>query len=156
MTAPQVVAPRRFSTVLLATDLTPASSDATDEAIGLAAQLGARLLVVTVIDSRRNSLLRPLARPRPVEEREERSMAVSGIVERARMAGARAAFLVWDGEPGDSILAAAEAEKADLIVVGTRRRGTVGRLLGSVSDAVVHRATVPVLVVRPEGEERTD
>lgn len=156
MTASAAAAPRHFSTVLLATDLTSASSDATDEAIGLAAQLGARLLVVTVIDSPRNSLLRPMARPRPVEEREERVVAANGIAERARLAGARATFLVWEGEPSESILAAAEAEKADLIVVGTRGRGTVGRLLGSVSDAVVHRARVPVLVVRPEGEDRAD
>ncbi len=58
-----------------------------------------------------------------------------------------------DGDPGDGILAAAEAEVADIIVVGTRGRGAVGRLLGSVSDEVVHRARVPVVVVRPEDDE---
>ena len=153
MVAPGRAAGRPFATVLLATDLTPVSGAATEQAIELAAQLGARLLIVNVIDPGRGGLLRPLGRVRPVEEREDRAAAAQNVVERAHQAGARATFLVWDGDPGDGILAAAEAERADLIVVGTRRRGTVGRLLGSVSDHVVHRATVPVLVVRPDGDE---
>jgi nucleotide-binding universal stress UspA family protein len=142
-----------YTTVLLATDLSAASQRATDRAIDLAAQLGARLLVVNVIDPGRGGLLRPLARVRPVEEREARAEAAQVVVERARRAGAPATFLVWDGDPGDGILAAAEAEEADVIVLGTRGRGAVGRMLGSVSDHVVHRARVPVLVVRPEDDE---
>jgi nucleotide-binding universal stress UspA family protein len=140
---------RPFSTVLLATDLTSYSAAATTRAIDLAAQLGARLLVVNVIDPRRGGLLRPLTRVRPVEEREDRGEAAQDVVDRARRAGARATFLVWDGDPGDGILAAADAERADIIVVGTRGRGAVGRLLGSVSDAILRQAAVPVLVVRP-------
>ena len=140
----------RYQTVLLATDLTPASAAATDRAIELAAQLGARLLVVNVMDSARVGVLRTSGRIRPVEEREDRSEAAQSVVQRARSAGANATFLVWEGDPADAILAAAAAEGADLIVVGTRGRSGVGRLLGSVSDSVVHRATAPVLVVRPD------
>jgi nucleotide-binding universal stress UspA family protein len=143
-------APPQYSTVLLATDLGPASDVATERAIALAAQLGARLLVVNVIDAGRGLLLRPLSRLRPVEEREARSEAAQVVVRHARAAGARATFLIWDGEPGDAILGAAAAEHADLIVVGTRGRGAVGRLLGSVSDYVLHRASVPVLVARSD------
>jgi nucleotide-binding universal stress UspA family protein len=138
-------------TVLLATDLTAASSEATTRAIDLAVQLGARLLVLHVIDPR-HGLLRAVGSghaPRPVEEREDRSLSLGTVVAAARSAGTTATFLVWDGDAADSILAAAEAEGADLIVMGTRSRGPVGRLLGSVSDQVLRRAPVPVLVVRP-------
>jgi nucleotide-binding universal stress UspA family protein len=156
MTPAPVPSARAYATILLATDLTPVSAAATEHAIELAAQLSARLLVVNVIDPRRGGLLRPLGRVRPVEEREDRTMAAQDVVDRARQAGARATYLVWDGDPGDGILAAAEAEGADLIVVGTRGRGAVGRMLGSVSDRVLHRAQVPVLVVRPDGDDGDD
>lgn len=144
---------RRISTVLFATDLSSASSAAERQAIDLASQLSARLLVVNVMDPGRGGLLRTRGRIRPVEEREDRVEVAQEIVERAREAGARATFLVWEGDPGDGILAAAEAEEANLIIVGSRGRSGVGRyLLGSVSDFVVHHASCPVLVVRPDDE----
>ena len=47
------------------------------------------------------------------------------------------------------ILEAAAGTKADLVVVGARGTGALKRLLlGSVSRAVVHGATIPVLVAR--------
>jgi nucleotide-binding universal stress UspA family protein len=47
------------------------------------------------------------------------------------------------------ILEAADQFGADLLIVGSHGRGFWGRLtLGSVSDAVVHHAKYPVLVVR--------
>lgn len=54
-----------------------------------------------------------------------------------------------EGPPGDAIAHFAESQGADLIVVGTRGRGAVRRvLLGSVADRLVHVANRPVLVVR--------
>lgn len=41
------------------------------------------------------------------------------------------------------------AEGADLLVVGTRKRGAVGGLIGSVSHQCVHHAHCPVVVVPP-------
>ena len=64
--------------------------------------------------------------------------------------GSTVSFLVWTGDPGESIVAAAGAENVDLVVVGTHGRGTIGRLLlGSVSEHVVRNAPCPVLVIRP-------
>ncbi len=52
------------------------------------------------------------------------------------------------GAPDQQIIIRAEEWKADLIVVGSHGRGFWGRLLGSVSDGVVHHAKCSVLVVR--------
>jgi nucleotide-binding universal stress UspA family protein len=53
------------------------------------------------------------------------------------------------GSPGASLLAAADAQEVDLVVVGFRGTSFFERLvLGSVSRAVVHSANVPVLVVK--------
>lgn len=149
MTHPTVVGGdrRATGTVLLATDLTAASDDATTQAISLARQLRARLLVVNVLETHR--LTGEGRHDRVDQARAEREDALLAVVRRARDAGAAAEFLVWTGEPGSGITAAAEAEAADLVVVGSRGLDRAGRLfLGSVSDEVIRTANCPVLVVR--------
>ncbi len=127
----------RIETILLATDASPASQAAEGQAIELAARLGARLLVLSVVSAS------PTAR-------ETRQLAVEAIVQQARADGAEARGMTWNGDACDAIVEVAEAESADLIVVGTHERGAVGRLfLGSVSDHVVRHARCPVMVVRP-------
>jgi nucleotide-binding universal stress UspA family protein len=53
------------------------------------------------------------------------------------------------GDPARMIVKVAEANDADLIVVGSHTGGTLERFFtGSVSDGVKHRADCDVLVVR--------
>lgn len=146
--------PARVERLLLATDLSEASTAATEEAFELATRLGASLLVVSVIDP--GSLLLPSGRfrARMDQVRERRETIAQELVERGRDVGVQVSFLVWDGDPGDMIVAAAQAEHPDIVVVGSHGRGAMGRLfLGSVSEHVVRHAPCPVLVVRPrEGQ----
>lgn len=52
----------------------------------------------------------------------------------------------------DEVLAAADEHRADLIVIGLRRRSPVGKLiLGSNSQRILLEATCPVLAVKPGG-----
>lgn len=135
--APGTIAMARIETILLATDASTASQAAENEAIDLAARLGGRLIVLSVVSG-------------APSVRTSRELAVEAIVQRARAGGASATGLTWAGDAGESIVEASESEAADLIVVGTHERGTVGRLfLGSVSDHVVRHARCPVMVVRP-------
>lgn len=141
---------------MLATDLSAASNAATDEAFDLARRLGTELLVVSVIDP--GTLRLPGGRwsERMDQVRARREAGAQRLVERGREAGVSVSFLVWEGEPGESVVEAADAENAALILVGTHGRGGVGRaLLGSVSDYVVRHATSPVLVVRQRSERAT-
>jgi nucleotide-binding universal stress UspA family protein len=57
--------------------------------------------------------------------------------------------IVVGGHPANVILSQLADGRHDLLVMGTRGLGRVGiALLGSVSQAVLHKAQVPVLVVR--------
>jgi nucleotide-binding universal stress UspA family protein len=90
------------------------------------------------------------------EEVIEANDLTNDVVDHAVEWGLEATPLVWEGEPADAILAAAESEGADVIVIGSSGKTGVGRiLLGSVSDDVIRRSTVPVMVVRA-ARERDD
>ena len=87
----------------------------------------------------------------PVTERAEEH--AEEVLEPAReLAAERGRDLetaVVTGEPDHRIVAQAEDESVDLIVIGSHGREDISRLLlGSVAEKVVRRSPVPVLVVR--------
>jgi nucleotide-binding universal stress UspA family protein len=135
--------------IMLATDLSPATDLATDWAFELARRSDAALLIVSVIDP--DDLILPGGgfRVRVDQVRDRREAAAQRLVERGRDLGVAVSFLVWTGAPGESIVAAAESEGVDMVLVGAHTRGRLGRLvMGSVSEYVARHATCPVLIVR--------
>jgi nucleotide-binding universal stress UspA family protein len=77
-------------------------------------------------------------------------MVADQAVLAARQCGAaNVTSRIEDGDAATSILDAAEQERADLIVMGSRGLGHLrGMLLGSVSHKVAQLATCPVLLVK--------
>src|SRR5690606_5587018 len=68
----------------------------------------------------------------------------------ARLTGLEVRSELLHGPVSDSLLANAEATRADLIVMTSSGRGGISRaLFGSVADALVRRTEIPVLLVRP-------
>jgi len=66
-----------------------------------------------------------------------------------KASGVRYKILIVEGAPHEAIGDSAKAEKADLIIMGTKGRSNLGGLfLGSVTHRVLHTSTCPVLVVR--------
>jgi nucleotide-binding universal stress UspA family protein len=61
--------------------------------------------------------------------------------------------IVSSGNAADEIIKAADEVKADLIAMSTHGRSGLRRMaFGSITDKVLHRSKVPVLMVRaPEG-----
>jgi nucleotide-binding universal stress UspA family protein len=79
---------------------------------------------------------------------------VRTAAEQLRKTGRQVTTSVLEGHPASIIVEAAEQQKADLIVVGSRGLGGISRFwLGSVASAVVRNARCSVEIVRAGGEE---
>ena len=79
---------------------------------------------------------------------EENDTVLKGAIGECAGHGVVAKKVFVHGSLADGIVAAARAEHADLIVVGTHgRKGLARTVLGSVAEAILHSSDVPVLVV---------
>jgi nucleotide-binding universal stress UspA family protein len=88
----------------------------------------------------------PMQHPEPIDESET---ALNDAAEAAKAVGIAYTLERISAPTVDGILAVADKQDADLIVVGSRGRGAIGAaLLGSVSRDLVQRAKRPVLVVK--------
>jgi len=136
--------------VLLAVDGSPDAAVAARAAADVCEVAGAELHVAhawhTVPTARLQAFMRAELRRIGEEVLEEQ-------VSRLGSAGVDvAAAHLLEGRASDEILDLSERIEAGMIVVGSRGRGGVERLiLGSVSEAVVHHARCPVLVLRGGG-----
>jgi nucleotide-binding universal stress UspA family protein len=137
--------------ILLATDGSEDAALAARAAVDLAMGAGAELHVVhawqTVPTTRFEAFVRTrlLAEARELLETQAAQLGKAD----ADVAGAH----LREGPAVDELVDLAGEIRADLVVVGSRGRGPLKRLvLGSVSEAVVHHARCPALVLRGGGE----
>jgi nucleotide-binding universal stress UspA family protein len=135
--------PRR---ILFATDFSAASERARHVAGELGKTFDADVTVLHVIDGP--------SYPYPIVLSDAaRSAARSDLDHLAaafRCAGVRTEVAVREGYAADEIVAAANENATDLIVLGTHgRRGLSHLLMGSVADRVLRLSPVPVLTVPP-------
>lgn len=142
--------------ILWATDLSPVSERAWRYAVTLADVFAAEVLLLHAVPPDELPWLddQPVPTPgswleqylAPLDRELERRQ---GAVER-RGLGARRKIVV--GAPAEVIVAEAEAEQVDLIVMGTHgRTGLPQVLVGSVAEAVIREAPCPVLAVHVKG-----
>lgn len=145
-----------YQHILVAVDGSDPSNHALREAIALAQSLHAALRIVHVSDEvTLNWEGEYASMPEILESfRESGRLVLEKAQSLAREAGMEPEAKLLEIQTfghriSDMVLAEARDWPADLIVVGSHgRRGLRDVLLGSVSDGIAHRATVPVLLVR--------
>ena len=133
-----MTAPAAPGSIVVGTDLGPASEPALEEAAAWALRTGAPLKVVHVaanlsqVDHERaaNAL-----RPRALGKMDE--------------LGVRAEIALREGSAHAELIRYADEVKARLLIVGVPHKQGLGRLLGSTVDRVTRYAHCPVLVARP-------
>ena len=130
-------------------------SSRSDEALGLGIQWARALgLKVTLLHA-----VEPIVYPdfyavnaMPIEvlsDVEERAQKALKELAEKRMKGIEYAIEVVHDRAAEAVLSAAKADRQDLIIMGNRGlSGLEHLLLGSVVEAVVRRAEIPVLSVR--------
>ncbi len=87
----------------------------------------------------------------------EEGRAAVGRIEELAPAAVTVETTVLEGAPSRVIIEEADSAECDLIVMGTHGRGGIDRLLlGSVTERVVRRASVPVLTVQVDPDDIDD
>ena len=149
----------RYRHILVAFDGSPAAELALAHGVAIAQNQHARLALVAVLPP-----VTPLAWQAPGGVRQLREDQQADLDRRLRAAADRVpddvslTTRLLEGDPAHEVLRAARDGEHDLIVMGSRGRGRVtAALLGSVSQRVMHAATVPVMIVHaPRSDDEPD
>jgi len=139
------------STILFASEL-PANQKAFAFALAQAREFGANLILfhaydTLVVAASETSGIRyyDYAAAARTEKRQ-----LEPLVQQAHEAGVPCEIIVRPGLPADQILAYTRERQIDRIVMGTHSPGPIGKLLvGSVAEAVLRTAKLPVFIVGP-------
>lgn len=140
------------SQILVPLDGSPLAEQALGYAAGLARLLDAEILLVRALSPalharyRNDKLVMSCA---DFVEVEDTWRYLSNLADGLRSNGGRASIRVLVGSPPIAIADAARTEGIDVIVMTTHGRGGLSRLLlGSVTDGVLQRTRVPILLIR--------
>ena len=139
--------------ILAPIDFSHVSEDALSYATGLAAEMGAEVLVLHAMEpvvyagspmSPEMSMANYLD-----EQREAATQSLEKLLARLRQRKVPVEGVVRSGPAYKVIVETAEESKCDLIVMGTHGRTGLGHLLlGSVAERVIRLAPCPVMTVR--------
>ncbi len=145
---------KQIKRILHATDFSSASERAFEQAIDLAKQNDAELLIAHVTESVRYVAGEEFGGPELYVKLEEitdqnAQASMRKLIEKVEKLGVKAKSLLLKGVAHEQIVNAAKSTKADMIVIGTHGRTGFSKLfMGSVAGRVVSTALCPVLTVR--------
>jgi nucleotide-binding universal stress UspA family protein len=143
-----------FKKILVAYDNGSKAKKALDIAIDMAKGNNAEIHLVS--SSKMTEFVSQVASPKILDDLEKQSRAyveemLQEPAEKVRAAGLPVYTVILQERPGEGILKYAEKEGLDLIVMGSANRPAVERFflgLGSVSNYVLQRAKIPVLIIK--------
>jgi nucleotide-binding universal stress UspA family protein len=143
--------------LLLATDFSDCARRAEEYACALTASWRAELTVMTVVEFQ-PGLDREYAVNQVylADRMYEATAGLAAFKDKLHRKGVQATTRVGTGLPSEEVIAAAQSEDADLIIVGTRgKSGLAHVLLGSTAERVIRMAPCPVLAVpMPKAEDQ--
>ena len=141
-----------FSRILVAVDGSQESSAAVDKAIRIAKNDNSELIAFNVLQLPVVSQYTPAVLGSALEKGTSDADELLGDVKKKAEENGikvKTSMIRSFGSPASEIVSYAESEKVDLIVMGTKGRGKLKKiLLGSTASGVVMNAPCTVMVVR--------
>ena len=139
---PEDLETRPVRNILLPVDGSDLAELAVAPALEISALFEARMLLLRVVEPRKKA-------DDEQHEIEEARNHLQGVAREFERKGVRTHTLVEKGDPVDEILKTLRFHQADLVVMTTHGRSGLSRLVtGSVTEKVLRKAPVPLLVVR--------
>jgi len=135
--------------ILFCTDLSDAAANALPYATGLASHFGSKLYALYVRNTAANARVAPREAPvlADLPESQAREQIQHSL---AQCSGFERDVLILEGELWPSIEATINSKQIDLLVLGTRGRTGISKLLlGSAAEELFRRAPCAVLSVGP-------
>lgn len=134
--------------ILVPMDGSKSSFDALDKAITVARACQATVLGVHAISFLPAEFM-PSVVPYKIYQKKEAGKFLEKAKVRAAKSGILFKYAIVYGNPVEQVISIAKSKKFDLIVIGARGKGRVSEIfLGSVSNAILHKSSIPVLVVK--------
>jgi nucleotide-binding universal stress UspA family protein len=138
----------KIKRILVPMDGSETSFRALDNAIEIARACHGTVLGIHVISFLPTEFM-PSVIPYRIYQKKEAGKFFEKAKLLAAKKGIQFKYAIVFGSPVEEILGLAKSKKLDLIVIGARGKGRVAELfLGSVSNAIIHKSTIPVLVVK--------
>jgi nucleotide-binding universal stress UspA family protein len=139
----------RFRNILFATDFSPAAAQAIPYVKKIAKHYDADLVALHVQQPLLNPTLPPRGWTSEVEAAKAQNHQHRAELLRA-FEGIRTLVVIEEGDIQSRLNAAIERNNTDLVVIGTRGRTGLGKvLLGSVAEEIFRTVSCPVLTVGP-------
>lgn len=143
-----IVIKNQIKRILIPMDGSATSARALDQAIEIARSTHASILGLNVIPFLPAEFM-PAVSPYKIYQKKEAGLFLEKAKYRAAKHGILFSYVILYGSPVEQTLAVAKSKKIDLIVVGARGKGRVKEVfLGSVSNALLHKSQIPILLVK--------
>ena len=145
----------KIHTILCPVDFSDASKKAIRYAHEFAANMGASVYLLNVVEPRPMAVdvsLNYVPFEADLEKAAKDDLEV--ILKDFHRVGLRAEYGVVIGNPADSILEHIDMFNVNLVIMGSHGKKGLSRLImGSVAETVVRKANCPVLIVKSEEKE---
>jgi nucleotide-binding universal stress UspA family protein len=144
-----------YKSIVVGTDGSPTAQEAVRHAVAMSRALGATLHLVSAAPGKSSAALKRESAGAPedvaysINPHEDLDAMLNEIADAVRPYGVNVVtHAEIDVAPAAALLSVADTTNADLIVVGNRGMSGLGRLLGSVPNAVSHNAKCNVAIIR--------